>query len=166
MDVSSVIGIVFGPEARSVLLVFRRDVPVWVLPGGGLEINESPEEAITREILEETGLSVKVERVVGRYKALNKLAKNTILFECSVLSGSLRTSSETKKVEFFPVEKLPKMPPPFLDWINDSLEFSPPKEKEITSINIYSILYFCFRNPIKVIRFLLSRLGWHINSKS
>jgi len=55
----SVIGVVFSPDEKQVLLTKRRDVPVWVLPGGGIERNENPEDAIVREILEETGFHVK-----------------------------------------------------------------------------------------------------------
>src|SRR5258708_38686600 len=40
---------------------YRRDVP-WGLPGGWLKHAESPETGLTREVLEETGLHVKVER--------------------------------------------------------------------------------------------------------
>jgi ADP-ribose pyrophosphatase YjhB (NUDIX family) len=36
----------------------------WVLPGGEIEANETPEEAAVREMLEETGLRVEVERLL------------------------------------------------------------------------------------------------------
>ncbi len=41
--------VVFDDEKRNVLLVKRRDVPVWVLPGGGIDPGESPEDAAVRE---------------------------------------------------------------------------------------------------------------------
>ena len=40
----AVYGIVWKDNKSSVLLVQRRDLPVWVLPGGGLDEGETPEE--------------------------------------------------------------------------------------------------------------------------
>ena len=65
------IGVIFSPDRNEVLLVERDDFPVWVLPGGGVEISESLENAIIREILEETGFTVKIERLVGLYLPAN-----------------------------------------------------------------------------------------------
>jgi len=44
-------GLVFGRSLNEILLVKRRDVPVWVVPGGGIEKNETPEDAVVREII-------------------------------------------------------------------------------------------------------------------
>ena len=43
-----------------VLLAHRRDIDWWNLPGGGMELNETVEEAIRREVREETGLEIVV----------------------------------------------------------------------------------------------------------
>ncbi len=42
-------------ESQQILLVKRKDVPLWDLPGGRVDPGESAEEAAVREILEETG---------------------------------------------------------------------------------------------------------------
>src|SRR5665213_1684209 len=101
----SIAGAVFSPDRTAVLLILRRDVPVWVLPGGGIDRGESPIEATIREILEETGLTVKMDRLIGSYYPINKLAKKTLLYECSVISGQPSISNETKDVKFFPLDK-------------------------------------------------------------
>ena len=49
----AVYGIVFNNDKTEVLLIKRRDIPVWVLPGGGLDQGESPETGAVREVLEE-----------------------------------------------------------------------------------------------------------------
>ena len=48
----AVYGIVFNEERTKVLLIKRLDIPVWVLPGGGLDPGESPEAGAVREVLE------------------------------------------------------------------------------------------------------------------
>lgn len=76
----SAIAIIFNDTKTKLLLIKRRDVPVWVLPGGGLEENEVPFEGAVREALEETGLTVKIERQVAEYQPINRLAAQTYTF--------------------------------------------------------------------------------------
>jgi 8-oxo-dGTP pyrophosphatase MutT (NUDIX family) len=54
-------------ENGKVLLSHRRDIDAWNLPGGGVETRELPDEAVIREVREETGLEVIIERLVGVY---------------------------------------------------------------------------------------------------
>ena len=49
----TVLASIFSENRKKILLVKRRDVPVWVLPGGGVEENENEEDAILREAKEE-----------------------------------------------------------------------------------------------------------------
>jgi 8-oxo-dGTP diphosphatase len=53
----------------------------YVFPGGSIEGEESPEEAIVREVREETGLDVKVKRLIGSRKH-PKTGKNIHYFYC------------------------------------------------------------------------------------
>src|ERR1700722_2774036 len=77
------IGIIFSPDRQQILLVQRCDVPIWVLPGGGIEDNETPIEAVEREVYEETGIIVSADRLVGTYLPVNSLASETKVFECT-----------------------------------------------------------------------------------
>ncbi len=52
-------------QDSEVLLIQRSDLPVWALPGGGVDNGESVAQAATREALEETGLEVALTRLVG-----------------------------------------------------------------------------------------------------
>jgi len=163
----SVAGIVFNPTSTEVLLIKRRDVPVWVLPGGGLEQGETPETAVCRELLEESGLKVSVVRKVALYEPRNKLARRTHFFECKVLSGELKTSEESSDVQFFSLNKLPLMPPPYASWIADAAAHNPNTlYKEIEGVNYWVFFKLLISHPILVGRFLLSRLGLHYNTKS
>lgn len=160
----SIAGIIFSPDRAAVLLILRRDVPVWVLPGGGIDVGESTEAATIREMLEETGLSVKIDRLIGHYYPINRLAKPTALFECSVLSGMTTSTSETLGARFFPLSALPPMPPPYSEWIHDALQNRAPIEKHLTSVNYSTLFKYLITHPLLVIRFLLARLGYAINS--
>ena len=160
----SVTAVVFSPDRTAVLLILRRDVPVWVLPGGGIDRDESAEEASIREILEETGLTVKVDRLIGHYTPANRLTKRTNLYECSFISGSLRSSEETLGAHFFSLHQLPPMPPPYPEWIQDGLTFAEPIERELRSVNYRTLFRYLISHPLLVARFLLARAGLSINS--
>ncbi len=162
----SVAGIIFSKDRKNVLLIKRRDVPVWVLPGGGIENRETNEQAIIREIFEETGFSVTIKKKVGKYFPINKLSKETDLFECDIINGDATIGEETKDIRFFPVTSLPKkIPPPYVEWITDAHKNLPYIiKKKLNSITYLNLLKNFILHPILVIRFLLSRLGLSINS--
>ena len=89
-----------------VLLGHRRDMDAWDLPGGSVESGELPTEAAIRETLEETGLRVEVERLVGIY---GKAGRDELVFAfaCAVVSGRLMTTDETDQCRYFPLDQLP-----------------------------------------------------------
>ena len=162
----SVIGIVFDPHSEKVLAIKRRDVPIWVLPGGGVEPGETPEQAVKREILEETGLIVSIKRHVATYLPLNRLAYTTYVYECIPDTGLLAKGSETRDLGFFAFHVLPQ-PFFFLHrlWIEDAQkQLLAPIEKPLVEVTYWKLfLYFC-KNPLQVIRLLLSRLGKPYNN--
>lgn len=164
MNVQSVSGVLFSNDRSQVVLILRRDVPVWVLPGGGVDPDESPEAAILREILEETGFHVKISRLAGVYTPINRLARYTHLYECSIIAGKPTLSSETKAVRFYSLNDLPPMPPPYLEWIQDALIRQPTIHKDLKNVNYRNLLKNCILHPLLVARFLLSRLGLPLNS--
>jgi 8-oxo-dGTP diphosphatase len=63
----SVTGIVVRNDGR-VLAIQRQDDGRWVPPGGVLELAETPAEGVAREVLEETGIKVRADRLTGVYK--------------------------------------------------------------------------------------------------
>lgn len=157
-EIKSVAGAVFSKDRLSILLILRQDVPVWVLPGGAIDPGETPEEAVCREILEETGITVKMERLVGRYDPINRLAKPTHLYECTPLHGTPTPSAESPAVSYFSLAELPQMPPPYTEWITDALLPGPPLHKKLTSVNYPTLLKHLVLHPTLVSRFLWSRL--------
>lgn len=64
---------IFDEKREKVLLTRRADNGRWCLPGGRMESGESAAEACEREVLEETGLTVRVTRLVGVYSNPDQL---------------------------------------------------------------------------------------------
>jgi len=105
---------IFDEQGR-ILLTRRADTGQWCLPGGRLESGESVTEACEREVLEETGLTVRVTRLVGVYSHPNQLVvypdgnKAHIValhFEAEVVGGELGLSNETTDYGYFTVQEL------------------------------------------------------------
>ena len=79
---------------------------MWNLPGGGVESGEIPTEAVIREVREETGLDVEIEKLTGIY---GKQYKDELVFTfiCRIVAGELTTTSESRELRFFAVDSLP-----------------------------------------------------------
>ncbi|MFH0711063.1 MAG: NUDIX domain-containing protein [Candidatus Aenigmatarchaeota archaeon] len=74
---------------------------LWTLPGGRLEINETPEEGLVREVLAETGLEVTVGEDVGtwNFKSFDEDEERVLTnYMCKDIGGKLRLSDEN--IEF------------------------------------------------------------------
>jgi 8-oxo-dGTP diphosphatase len=90
-----------------VLLAHRRDIDWWNLPGGGMEMGETVEEAVCREVREETGLKVQVERLVGVYSKPQK-QEIVLTFRCNVTGGELQATEESRACVYFSPAALPR----------------------------------------------------------
>lgn len=102
-------GIVFDEDGR-VLMIRRDDIFTWALPGGSLESGELPIEGAIREVHEETGLKVAVERLSGLYFwNTNQNSLLILSFLCKRLGGELATSEESLQVKYLPLNPLPRM---------------------------------------------------------
>jgi 8-oxo-dGTP pyrophosphatase MutT (NUDIX family) len=97
---------------RRVLLQKRTDNGRWGLPGGAIEFGESILEALHREVMEETGLTVEVVRLVGVYSHPdhhqiitypdgNVLHFISTCFACRPTGGTLTLGPETAGLAWF-----------------------------------------------------------------
>ncbi|MEZ4666742.1 MAG: NUDIX domain-containing protein [Anaerolineae bacterium] len=101
-------------DAGHILLSLRGDLNIWNLPGGRLDLGESLEDAAIREVREETGLIIKIERAVGLYY-LAGWGRLNILYAGWRLGGELLgESDETRANRYFNPDKLPNMLWPIL----------------------------------------------------
>jgi ADP-ribose pyrophosphatase YjhB (NUDIX family) len=105
---------IFDEQGR-ILLTRRADNGQWCMPGGRMEPGESVAEACEREVFEETGLSVRVQRLVGVYSHPDQLViypdgnKAHIValhFEAEIITGELGLSNETTDFGYFTMDEV------------------------------------------------------------
>jgi len=103
-------GVVVGKRG-SIILVKRKKPPYegyWALPGGLVEYGETVEEAVVREVKEETGLDVEVKGLVGVYSRPDRDPRGhviSIAFLVVEIGGELRGSRETEVNEFYAIPR-------------------------------------------------------------
>ncbi|MET8762294.1 NUDIX hydrolase [Lentzea sp. NPDC004782] len=71
----------------------------WELPGGVLELDESFEDGLRREVLEETGVSIGVDRLSGVHKNLTR-GIVALVFRCHLVGGAPHATDEAKDVRW------------------------------------------------------------------
>ncbi|WP_226350302.1 NUDIX hydrolase [Pseudonocardia sp. ICBG601] len=103
----SVAGIVVD-QNNAILAIQRRDNLHWEPPGGVLEINETPQDGVRREILEETGITVDVGDLSGVYKNMN-IGVIALVFKCTAMSGQLIVSNETRQAQWIPLSEAERL---------------------------------------------------------
>ena len=93
------------------LLVKRGNEPgygLWSLPGGYVDRGEVVEAAAAREVWEETGLTVEIDRLVGLFS----VAGNAVMvaaFSAKETGGQLKPGPETLDLGFFSLDDLPPL---------------------------------------------------------
>ena len=98
-------------EHGEILLMDRADGSGWCLPCGFVEPDETPAEGIVREVLEETGLEVRIARLVGVFtrKASLQMGPYTtvsVLHLCEITGGRLMLSHEGRGLRYWPIDEV------------------------------------------------------------
>ncbi|WTU50703.1 NUDIX domain-containing protein [Streptomyces sp. NBC_00057] len=92
-------------EDGRLLAIRRADNGTWELLGGVLELDETPEAGVVREVLEETGIHVEVDELTGVYKNTTR-GIVALVFRCKPSGGAERTSAESVAVEWLTQEQI------------------------------------------------------------
>lgn len=120
----SVAGIVVREDGR-VLVIRRADNGHWEAPGGVLELDESFEDGVRREVLEETGLEVEVERLTGVYKNLIR-GIVALVYRCRPTGGEPHATAEAREIRWMTTEEVQSaMVPAFGARVLDAFEETP-----------------------------------------
>jgi len=94
------------------LLVKRSVEPAkgkWCLPGGFIEIDESIEEAVLRELEEETGIKGEIEGLIDFFsqKGLHYRAILIFGYKVKMLGGEVKAGDDAQDADFFSLDALP-----------------------------------------------------------
>lgn len=105
--------VVFIVRDDQLLLIQRGMNPgkgKWALPAGFVDYDESPEDAAIRETLEETHLSVTIDKLLAVYpKKDNGLADIVIAYSASIIDGDIQAGDDASDVGWFVRDNLPEL---------------------------------------------------------
>lgn len=124
-------------DGDRVLLTKREDYEVWCLPGGGPDAHESFSEALIRETKEETGLDVRVKRLVGVYSRPSENYYN-LAYEVEVIGGEILKNlpREVLEIGWFDRSALPDHTIIFYEpMIRDAFESTEPVGRKLITPN-------------------------------
>lgn len=118
-------------EHGLVLLGRRSDVMLWAPPSGVVQLGETPARTLTREVQEETGLHVEVERMIGLYTGPDfewtypngdQAQIVSVFFACRIVGGMLVPDHrEFVDLSFFAPDAFPALMPRYVRMLNDAL---------------------------------------------
>jgi ADP-ribose pyrophosphatase YjhB (NUDIX family) len=122
--------VIFDGEFRIFLgkSTYQRFHP-WGLLGGGLEYGEDAEEAIVREIWEETSLRIKADKLLLIRSFMPD--KFILYYLCRIQSGAFQPSDEISEAGFFTIDALPDIHPRDFDVIKQIFEMMGPQKHEL-----------------------------------
>lgn len=106
-------GACFNDAGRILMVREVQDAGRWTLPGGWADVNLSPAENVAKEVREESGFQVRVDKCAavwdrtrqGHQPAFFSAAK--LFYICAITGGTARGSLETSEVAFFAEAALP-----------------------------------------------------------
>ena len=107
-----VAGVVTKKDEKVIGLIKRAIEPgkgKWALPGGFIEIDENPQDALIREVKEEIGIKGKIQGLIGVYSDESKIYGKVIVigYQFLTLSDKYSLGEEVKEFKFFTLSQMP-----------------------------------------------------------
>jgi 8-oxo-dGTP pyrophosphatase MutT (NUDIX family) len=106
---AAVAALIFDEQGRILLFKHTYRKFEWGIPAGGLEYGEQPENAVVREFFEETGIQIKVEKLLLAESSKEDQRNISLIFLCTIVNGTFRESFEISEMKYFDVNDLPQM---------------------------------------------------------
>lgn len=109
-----VAAVIFAVQSGQLLMIRRAVDPEkgkWAFPAGYIDYDEDPRQAAAREVHEETGLEVRITRVLdvlGRDTSEGAKASIVILFEGEIVGGTPSAQDDADEVAFFAPDEIPR----------------------------------------------------------
>lgn len=105
---AGVSALIFDERGRILLFKHTYRKLEWGLPGGGLEYNEQPNEAIVREFREEANMQIEVVRLM-KVSSAAEFPHLGVAYLCKIIGGEFKASNEISEMKYFDLNALPKM---------------------------------------------------------
>ena len=102
-------------KGKQILLIKRKKPPFkgkWALPGGFVEYGEKTEDAVMREVFEETGLKTKMRRLVGVYSDPDRDPRGhtiTVVYLLEICDGMMKSGDDASDAKYFDLKQLPEL---------------------------------------------------------
>lgn len=112
---------------KKILLIKRKNQPFkgkWALPGGFVEYGEKTEDAVVREVFEETGLKTKISHLVGVYSNPDRDPRGhivSVVYFLEICNGKVKSGDDACEVRFFDLNHLPELSFDHGDILKDAL---------------------------------------------
>jgi ADP-ribose pyrophosphatase YjhB (NUDIX family) len=162
----SVHGVIFNKTKTKVFLIKRTDFPVWTTTGGGIDGNETPEQALVREIKEESNFIVKLSKQLIKYKIVDKNSNHIhtlYLYTASKVGGRYRPEYKGNQGRWFTIDKLPRsMTKSTKTRIKHALNFTKnskkvcilPKDTAFNNFHLFAL------NPVTTTLIFFKKIFW------
>lgn len=122
----SVAAAILDDSGKRILLIKRRDNGHWEPPGGVLELDETVEDGLRREVREETGAEILVGPLTGVYKNM-KAGIVSLVFRGNLISTPATSTAEAAAVQWHPLADADVlMTPAYAIRVSDAASGGPP----------------------------------------
>lgn len=116
--VTAAMCIIYNEAENKILLEKRTDNGMWCVPGGAIELGETLEEALRREVKEETSLDIFNPRLFDVranvhmvYPNQDEVYYTDVVYLTTKYEGELKPDAESKELRWVPLDELPKIMP-------------------------------------------------------